>query len=476
MLRKAISEIRIKQVVYVVTKEFPVLAVLVGLCISQVIFHLFVYKHFLYIFSLSLYLLPKRFFSNVSFALISGVRLGALAVILSSPVNSNIISQFQTLKVLDTPKIALNGQGQIFFQNSEGKKFRCRANVSQSSNILSIKKSHSYYAKISSKNGFCKLLYISQNKNLKETKISLIKNHISFAINKHFKGEISGIFHSMLLGDSNSIARHTKDLFKQYGIYHLLIVSGFHVALVYGICFFVLSFVFKLLPVKFRLKAILVKIFCLFITLFYLGLTDFNASGVRAGISLLIYNLASIGERGQGFMRNIFFSLLIISLFEPFSVLNIGTQFSYLALLGLCFITEPFKNKRFKLLNAYFIVWMLTSIISIFYFDFFSIIGVISSFTLVPFFTLLIFQISLPILIFSEIFNLKLDFLFTFISNLFDISLSILYFSHPYVENLNIVNLKFTILVFFVFSLFCLFKGFSKYLHDRGVHIKLRYN
>ena len=76
-----------------------------------------------------------------------------------------------------------------------------------------------------------------------------------------------------ILGDKTSL--DNKDIFKNLGIIHLFSLSGLHISF---ICFILKKLKFK-------------NIFIYIVILFFLFLTGFNASTIRASLSLLFLNI-----------------------------------------------------------------------------------------------------------------------------------------------------------------------------------------
>ena len=110
------------------------------------------------------------------------------------------------------------------------------------------------------------LKVIKHNKNILYT----VKNNLYKKINAYKSKTYLKIF---ILGDKSSL--DNKDIFKNLGIIHLFSLSGLHISL---IC---------LLLKKIRFK----NIFIYFILLFFLFLTDFHISTIRASLSFLFLNI-----------------------------------------------------------------------------------------------------------------------------------------------------------------------------------------
>ncbi len=147
---------------------------------------------------------------------------------------------------------------------------------------------------------------------------------------------IGQLVSSMVLGRrAVDLPQNIRDLFIKTGLAHILAASGFHVSLLLGM---VLRLTSSLTP---KLK-LWIGLGCLFI---YSCLTGFSPSIIRAvlmGSGVLI--ALSIGGKVKP-LGSLLLSLIIILLFNPLWIWNLGLQLSFLATLGLI-ISVPALEKK----------------------------------------------------------------------------------------------------------------------------------
>ena len=147
---------------------------------------------------------------------------------------------------------------------------------------------------------------------------------------------IGQLVSSMVLGRrAVDLPQNIRDLFIKTGLAHILAASGFHVSLLLGM---VLRLTSSLTP---KLK-LWIGLGCLFI---YSCLTGFSPSVIRAvlmGSGVLI--ALSIGGKVKP-LGSLLLSLIIILLFNPLWIWNLGLQLSFLATLGLI-ISVPALEKK----------------------------------------------------------------------------------------------------------------------------------
>ncbi|MCF2858613.1 DNA internalization-related competence protein ComEC/Rec2 [Pseudoalteromonas sp. SMS1] len=154
-----------------------------------------------------------------------------------------------------------------------------------------------------------------------------------------FEGyQLGWLYYVLLSGDRTNVTIAQKRDFRQIGLGHLLAISGLHIGIIFSLSFIV----FKCLTFAMyqRLKqGIHVNFICLFGALsaagLYVVLSGMQVSAQRAWL------MACLGVVGYalglqlGFVRVVLYTLTVIVLFSPFSLLNMGLYFSFSAVLGI---------------------------------------------------------------------------------------------------------------------------------------------
>ena len=131
---------------------------------------------------------------------------------------------------------------------------------------------------------------------------------------------------------------------------HILAVSGMHIAYV------VLGINIIFMKVIGKRKTHILNILVL---IFYMFITNFSASITRAGVMGIIMIFAKIIYRKNDTHTSIALSLLLILIYNPFLIQNLGLQFSYIGVLGIVIFNSTMlkmlkniniKNKTYKYL------------------------------------------------------------------------------------------------------------------------------
>lgn len=192
--------------------------------------------------------------------------------------------------------------------------------------------------------------------------ISKIANYNYLIIEKKldnlFKKDISGLIKGIVLGDKSNIDEDIEENFRISGISHILAVSGLHVSYI----IFAFNLLFKKSFGKRNVKFIII----LFL-IFYMFLTGFSPSIVRASIMNIIILGSGLFHRKNDLATSVSLSLLIILIYNPFLIENIGLQFSYMATIGIVLLQKNIKKllKSIKIKNKKWKYKLSTKILKI---------------------------------------------------------------------------------------------------------------
>ena len=179
-----------------------------------------------------------------------------------------------------------------------------------------------------------------------------ITNEIAFnikqKIDSFMKKEDAAILKGLLLGDTTEIADEIQENFRISSISHILAVSGMHVTyVIIGI-----KMLFESHLGKRKTKFIII----IFLIL-YTFITGFSPSIVRASVMGILLVGAEILHRKNDIWNSIAISLLLILFYNPFLIMNVGLQFSYLGTIGIIVFHKNIlkllkdiktKNKKWK--------------------------------------------------------------------------------------------------------------------------------
>ena len=164
-----------------------------------------------------------------------------------------------------------------------------------------------------------------------EFRISLLLTELNSKLSSNLKvilgKEACSLASALLLGNRELLGDDSLRDFKRAGVYHMLALSGLHVAILIGIFDWLLKKLF--FPRSIRIG------FLLFASLFYVALTGFALSACRAMLMLWVMYLAlTLGKRRDA-MTALFIAVSIIVIISPSAIFDIGFQLSFLSTFGV---------------------------------------------------------------------------------------------------------------------------------------------
>ncbi len=206
----------------------------------------------------------------------------------------------------------------------------------------------------------------------------LFKDRLLQSINKNIKNtNIKAIAQSLILGHKKNLNKALRKKFVENGVMHVLAISGMHMGVLAGLILFLLR---KLLP--YRKQKPLVLLITIGLLSAYCAITGFPASAVRALVMISLFLIGKTIMVSQSSFNIIFFTALVMLIYDPNLMFDIGFQLSFMAVLSIVYfypILTSFMSFENEILR---IIWSLVSVgvsaqigtfgISLYYFDTFS--------------------------------------------------------------------------------------------------------
>lgn len=150
-----------------------------------------------------------------------------------------------------------------------------------------------------------------------------------------------GLLAALLLGEKEYLSGQLNLDFSRIGISHILALSGMHIAILcYGF-----SKILSLFGVNKKWRKLSEIIFAIA----YMALTGFPISVVRAGLMVSISSALFLLSSSKDSVTNLFLSVAIICILEPFAVFDISLWLSAFATLGIIVFSEIIADNQNKL-------------------------------------------------------------------------------------------------------------------------------
>lgn len=132
---------------------------------------------------------------------------------------------------------------------------------------------------------------------------------------------------ALILGNRDLLSESVLRDFRRAGVYHMLALSGMHVAILVG----ALGFLLKRMLVPKKLRVVILAL-C---SIFYVALTGFLLSACRAMLMLwAVYIAYLLGRRGDS-MTSLFLAVSVIVLITPSAVYDVGLMLSFASTFGV---------------------------------------------------------------------------------------------------------------------------------------------
>ncbi|WDH81618.1 ComEC/Rec2 family competence protein [Paenibacillus urinalis] len=208
-----------------------------------------------------------------------------------------------------------------------------------------------------------------------------------------FEEPHAGYMKGLVIGIGDEIDPDTYGEFSQLGLTHILAISGMHVAIYVSALLFVLS--------KCRLSKETALTITLFLVPVYVLISGSSPSVVRAGImSMIGLYMARRGLMKDG-LNILCLTALIMLLVEPYMLVNVSFQLSFLVTAGLMIfvpLLTPHFAKWPKILSGTAVVTIAAQLLSfpmtVYYFNQFSLLSFGANFLLVGFISFLVLPLG----------------------------------------------------------------------------------
>jgi len=139
---------------------------------------------------------------------------------------------------------------------------------------------------------------------------------------------------AIMLGYNDYMNGEITRAYASSGALHVLSVSGLHV----GIMFIMLNFVFGFMDKQGRKYQIAKAIGIIAFIWFYACLTGLSPSVLRSAMMFSMIQFGKVMAKNTNIYNIIFASALLLMLFNPFIITEVGFRLSYLAVIGIIYI------------------------------------------------------------------------------------------------------------------------------------------
>ena len=201
-----------------------------------------------------------------------------------------------------------------------------------------------------------------------------------------YSDETAAWMTALVLGDDSFIKEETIELFRNWGLSHLLAISGLHVGLIVGLLYFIL---FKIgLMTKEKAQWIML----LFLPIYAL-LAGGEPSVWRASMMVFLFIVLSKWKLSISVTDVISIVFLLLILFDPMIIYHVGFQFSFIVTFSLILSGKWLMQTSslfFQMLKISFVSQMVIIPLQFIYFSMVQPLSIILNVIIVPYFSLFV--------------------------------------------------------------------------------------
>jgi competence protein ComEC len=154
------------------------------------------------------------------------------------------------------------------------------------------------------------------------------------------KGKAAAVLASLVIGDYSALDNQTREAFQNSGTFHVLVVSGLHVAWIAGVLLHLLRLI--RIPERIRYFSAILAVFL------YASIVGFQASITRCLWMFFLYLAGRMIIRCTDPVNILCTSALILLLFRPDWLFEIGFQLSFLSVLAIAMTASPAIDKYLR--------------------------------------------------------------------------------------------------------------------------------
>lgn len=304
------------------------------------------------------------------------------------------------------------------------------------------------------------------------------RNQADTLLKKFVYGEREqAIASALILGVTDGLDNELLNAYAATGAMHVLAVSGLHISIVYMILAWLLK---PLLRLKYG--AWILALISLFVLWAYAFITGLSPSVLRAVTMFSFIATARATRQGTNIFNTLAASAFCLLLFDPYLIMSVGFQLSYMAVLGIVYLHPPmyrfWEPRNYLLDQAWNIscvsiaAQMATFALGLLYFHQFPNYFLLSNLLVIPFsFLVLVLGLLVLTVSFFETLAGALGIVLTWsIKILNGVVFTVESFPFSMIENIHITTPGCWLLMAIAISFILLFK-YKRFYYSTGAFI-----
>lgn len=265
--------------------------------------------------------------------------------------------------------------------------------------------------------------------------ILLLRQQTISNVTEMFPEQSGAFMNALLFGDRQQMTFEVEEQYQQFGLIHLLAISGSHIVLLMMIVYFVL-----LRSGVTREVATVCLIVCIPL---YMVLAGASPSVIRASITGVLLLVAFICSIRLSSLDAISITAICMLIYDPYLIFNIGFQFSFVGSFALLLSAPLLLESNNGVIRNSIYISIISQLVStpilLYHFGYFSPYSIFLNLLYVPFLSIIVLPCSIIILMCMPI----IPFLAKGFANVLSMGLSISNDFLSYCESLPLPRLIF---------------------------------
>lgn len=277
--------------------------------------------------------------------------------------------------------------------------------------------------------------------------ILLLRQQAILGVTEMFPEQSGAFMNALLFGDRQQMTFEVEEQYQQFGLVHLLAISGSHIVLLMVIVYFIL--------LRSGVTREIATVCLISFIPIYMILAGASPSVMRASITGVLMLIAFMCSIRLSSLDALSITAICMLIFDPYLVFNIGFQFSFVGSFALLLSAPLLLESGNGVIRNSIYISLISQLVStpilLYHFGYYSPYSIFLNILYVPFLSLIVLPCSIIILICMPI----IPFLAKSFANVLSIGLNLSNDFLSYCESLPFTRLNFGQTPILLVALYC---------------------
>lgn len=277
--------------------------------------------------------------------------------------------------------------------------------------------------------------------------ILLLRQQAILGVTEMFPEQSGAFMNALLFGDRQQMTFEVEEQYQQFGLVHLLAISGSHIVLLMVIVYFIL--------LRSGVTREIATVCLIFFIPIYMILAGASPSVIRASVTGVLMLIAFMCSIRLSSLDALSITAICMLIFDPYLVFNIGFQFSFVGSFALLLSAPLLLESGNGVIRNSIYISLISQLVStpilLYHFGYYSPYSIFLNILYVPFLSLIVLPCSIIVLICMPI----IPFLAKSFANVLSIGLNFSNDFLSYCESLPFTRLNFGQTPILLVALYC---------------------